>query len=266
MLLATHSGKQTMYDELTPESWSPTADWTAPLPVSLPLSQVAAPATVRRCRELASLIHASGFSLFFATTEREDHQLTNVFDSAFPGVSSLSRALSASTGDAFADRIASATSPLWWRAEGAASFLGADAGKWACEVANPLTGAPMADSSGLAFPVAQEHGHCGAVVFIGNDLALDEQTLCEVHASCHALFADVARQHPLTSATLPSMSKREIECLRLTANGFTSDDIAASLGLSVHTANQYLTSSAQKLNAVNRIHAVAKALRAGLID
>jgi DNA-binding CsgD family transcriptional regulator len=62
------------------------------------------------------------------------------------------------------------------------------------------------------------------------------------------------------------MSKREIECLRLTANGLTSEEIAAELGLSVHTANQYLTSSAQKLNAVNRIHAVAKALRAGLID
>ena len=43
-------------------------------------------------------------------------------------------------------------------------------------------------------------------------------------------------------------------------------EIAAQLGLSVHTANQYLTNSAQKLNAVNRMHAVAKALRLGLID
>ena len=34
----------------------------------------------------------------------------------------------------------------------------------------------------------------------------------------------------------------------------------------MHTANQYLTNTAQKLDAVNRMHAVAKALRLGLID
>jgi DNA-binding CsgD family transcriptional regulator len=62
------------------------------------------------------------------------------------------------------------------------------------------------------------------------------------------------------------MSRRELECLSLTADGQTSEEIAARLGLSVHTANQYLTNSTQKLNAVNRMHAVAKALRMGLID
>ena len=60
--------------------------------------------------------------------------------------------------------------------------------------------------------------------------------------------------------------KRELECLKLTANGYTSEEIAQLLKLSVHTANQYLTNTAQKLNAVNRMHAVAKALRMGLIE
>ena len=40
--------------------------------------------------------------------------------------------------------------------------------------------------------------------------------------------------------------------LKLTANGYTSEEIARLLKLSVHTANQYLTNTAQKLNAVNR--------------
>ena len=62
------------------------------------------------------------------------------------------------------------------------------------------------------------------------------------------------------------MSAREIQCLRLTAEGKTSEEIARRLGLSVHTANQYLSATSQKLNAVNRMHAVAKALRLGLID
>jgi len=62
------------------------------------------------------------------------------------------------------------------------------------------------------------------------------------------------------------MSRREIECLKLTSRGYTSEEIAKELKLSVHTANQYLTQTTQKLNAVNRMHAVAKALRLGLID
>ena len=63
----------------------------------------------------------------------------------------------------------------------------------------------------------------------------------------------------------PAMSNRELDCLRLTADGKTSEEIAAMLGLSMHTATQYLTSAAQKLDAVSRTHAVAKALRLGLI-
>ena len=48
--------------------------------------------------------------------------------------------------------------------------------------------------------------------------------------------------------------------------GASSEDIARILGLSVHTANQYMTSAGAKLDAVNRMHAVAKAMRAGLIE
>ena len=76
----------------------------------------------------------------------------------------------------------------------------------------------------------------------------------------------MTRLKPLDGSNAPAISKRELECLSLTANGLTSEEIAAELGLSVHTANQYLTNTAQKLNAVNRMHAVAKALRLGLID
>ncbi len=95
---------------------------------------------------------------------------------------------------------------------------------------------------------------------------IDEAGLCDAHARCFALFGEVARQRLQDCAKVLPVSKREIECLRLTANGMTSEDIASSLGLSEHPAHQYLTNSTHKLNAVNRIHAVAKALRSGLID
>src|SRR5690606_28658581 len=111
------------------------------------------------------------------------------------------------------------------------------------------------------FPVSFEKARTGLIAFTGADMLIDEALLCETHARCFALFADVVRQRMKDAVKVPMVSKRETECLRLTAGGLTSEDIAGSLGLSVHTANQYLTNSTHKLNAVNRIHAVAKALR-----
>ncbi|PZN51118.1 MAG: helix-turn-helix transcriptional regulator, partial [Proteobacteria bacterium] len=111
-----------------------------------------------------------------------------------------------------------------------------------------------------------ERGQCGLAVFLDIERALKQETLYDAHARCFSLFAAVARIRPGDNGRWRSMSKRELECLKLTANGHTSEEIARLLKLSVHTANQYLTQSAQKLNAVNRTQAVAKALRLGLID
>ena len=62
-----------------------------------------------------------------------------------------------------------------------------------------------------------------------------------------------------------NLSDREKQCLLWCSRGKTTSDIASILGLSDHTVNHYLTSAALKLNAVNRTHAIAKALRHGII-
>jgi DNA-binding CsgD family transcriptional regulator len=260
MLREPHGEGTDMYEEQALHTWSPALEWAAPQPAAT------MPDAVRRCRDLADAIGADGFGLFFMASEGEARRLVPVFDSAFPGVSPASRTLSARGADGLARRAAGSAQPLWWAGAGGGPVLHGDARLWAAEVENPAP-SPLADERpGILFPVAQENGRSGAVAFFGPDMLLGEDALCETHARCYALFAEVARQRPLDGGRLPAMSKREIECLRLTANGFTSDEIAGALGLSVHTANQYLTSSAHKLNAVNRIHAVAKALRVGLID
>lgn len=216
---------------------------------------------VRLLRALADDINAEGFCLFFMAAQGETRRLAPVFDSGFPGVTPLAKALSARGSEDFARKVAQAAVPLWWRPGGGPSFLTAAARCWTEE-----TEAPGPGTSGLVLPVCVERGRSGAVVFHGDDMIVDEGPLCETHARCFALFAEVARQRVQDCAATLPVSKREIECLRLTANGLTSEEIAASLGLSVHTANQYLANSTHKLNAVNRIHAVAKALRGGLID
>jgi DNA-binding CsgD family transcriptional regulator len=90
--------------------------------------------------------------------------------------------------------------------------------------------------------------------------------LYDIHGRCFSLFAAVSRIRSDNLGLKRAMTRRELECLKLTANGYTSEEIARLLRLSVHTTNQYLTQSAQKLNAVSRTQAVAKALRLGLIE
>ena len=71
----------------------------------------------------------------------------------------------------------------------------------------------------------------------------------------------------LTRPRLPAaaLAPREIDCLRWSAAGKTSGEIAAILGVSENTVNSYLAAAAQKLNAVNRVQTVAQAIRLGLL-
>ena len=125
--------------------------------------------------------------------------------------------------------------------------------------------APLAPgTSGIAFPVHADRGQCGLVVFLGSEIVLAAGRALR---NPRPLLFPVRRCRPHPSGRrrrTRAISKRELECLKLTANGNTSEEIARLLKLSVHTANQYLTQSTQKLNAVNRNQAVAKALRLGL--
>jgi len=237
------------------------AAWAAPLTVEPEIEEISSLSdAVRLCLRISGLLRADAFSLFFIVSQGDAARLAPVFDTSYPGISSLSRMLSARDTERFALSACKSDQPVWWGGRDGRDFLSASALPWAAEVASPI------EQAGIAFPVSQERGRTGLVVFSGSAMNVDETHLCEAHSRCFSLFAHVARQRVQDCAKKPNVSKRELECLRLTADGLTSDDIATSLGLSVHTANQYLTNSTQKLNAVNRIHAVAKAMRSGLID
>lgn len=61
------------------------------------------------------------------------------------------------------------------------------------------------------------------------------------------------------------LSTRELACLRFAAEGKSSDDIAVVLGVSSFAVSSYFRSAAEKLEAVNRMQAIAKAIRLKLI-
>ena len=66
-------------------------------------------------------------------------------------------------------------------------------------------------------------------------------------------------------APVEKLTAREIECLRWSAAGKSSDEIAIILTISSHTVVSYLKSAMRKLNAVNRMQAIARACRYRLL-
>jgi LuxR family quorum-sensing system transcriptional regulator CciR len=62
-----------------------------------------------------------------------------------------------------------------------------------------------------------------------------------------------------------TLSEREIECLQLIAAGKTSWAIAEILDISPHTVNAHIRNIVRKLGVASRPHAVAEAMRRGMI-
>ncbi|GGE12313.1 hypothetical protein GCM10011390_34340 [Aureimonas endophytica] len=62
------------------------------------------------------------------------------------------------------------------------------------------------------------------------------------------------------------LSAQELACLKLLVMGRTNKEMARDLGLSPATVASYLQSVYQKLGSQNRTHAIALAIRAGIID
>jgi DNA-binding CsgD family transcriptional regulator len=211
---------------------------------------------VGACGLIARSLGAQHFAVFSLVGAGGRGRLVPIFDSTHPDIGDISRVLSSANGEALRRHVMRSANPCRWSEaeEKAASGL-----------ATTIPALPECPD-GIAFPVFAEGGRGGAFAFIGPRLAAGDAELCDTHLRCMLLFQDIAQLRAAEAARKPKISRRELECLRLTARGLTSDEIATRLGLSVHTANQYLANTAQKLDAVNRMHAVAKAMRLGLID
>lgn len=118
---------------------------------------------------------------------------------------------------------------------------------------------------GVGFPVRLGIMGNGFVVFFGTHMDLSGDRIVECHREAYRLLRGILKLDVNTTAPHESLNDRELQCLQLAADGYKSEAIAAQLQLSVHTVNAYMGFAADKLNAVNRIQAIAKAIRLGLI-
>jgi DNA-binding CsgD family transcriptional regulator len=86
-----------------------------------------------------------------------------------------------------------------------------------------------------------------------------------LYLSLVQLFECLERTFDTGSSAREKLSSREIECLRWAAAGKSSDEIAIILGISTYTVSSYFKSATRKLDAVNRMQAIARAMRLKLI-
>jgi len=77
-------------------------------------------------------------------------------------------------------------------------------------------------------------------------------------------LADQAPQEP-EPAQVNELSERELDVLRLVAQGLANKEIADRLGLSEHTVKTHLRNILDKLQLRSRAHAAAYAVQAGVV-
>ncbi|MBD8553323.1 LuxR family transcriptional regulator [Rhizobium sp. CFBP 8762] len=124
----------------------------------------------------------------------------------------------------------------------------------------------MAVQRGAFFPVHASNGERGAISFGGDRDDVTNEELMQLNSIAHFLFNELCEIRKTHRMEAGSLSRRETECLHWAAAGKTSTEMASILNLSEYTVNHYLNRATRKLDAVNRVHAVAKALRAGFIS
>jgi DNA-binding CsgD family transcriptional regulator len=120
--------------------------------------------------------------------------------------------------------------------------------------------------SGIAFPVRLGAIGNGFIVFTADNIDLTIEMVIELHGRSCQIMMDLLSLDERRVTAAEALSEREIACLQLAGDGRISEEIADKLGLSVHTVNAYLGSATIKLDSVNRIQAIAKAIRLGYIS
>lgn len=109
------------------------------------------------------------------------------------------------------------------------------------------------------------YGKSFVATLSGNRAAPDQNETAQVYVGLVGLFEGLERTFEAGASARDKLSAREIECLRWAAAGKSSDEIAIILGISAYTVSSYFKTATRKLDAVNRMQAIARAMRLKLI-
>jgi DNA-binding NarL/FixJ family response regulator len=109
--------------------------------------------------------------------------------------------------------------------------------------------------------------HAGAAAYVLKSTPKDEllAIIRSVHAGNRHVPAEVATRL-VEHYGDPGLTERELEVLRLIRDGCKNKEIAASLEISETTVNFHIKNLVGKLQAKDRTHAVAIAIRRGMLE
>lgn len=121
---------------------------------------------------------------------------------------------------------------------------------------------------GLSIPVVGRYGHRG--LFTVSFSRSEKEWIAFRKARLPALVEIANKVHRRVIAEVFGedhlhLTPRELECLRWTAHGKDTGEIASILNISVHTTRDYLKSARYKLDCVTSAQAVSKAVKLGLL-
>lgn len=119
----------------------------------------------------------------------------------------------------------------------------------------------------LAFPLITLDGQIMMVSLGGEKIEMSDMefgmiTLAATYAIGRAMQLQIAGERTVEHVEL---TPRERECLTWAAEGKSEWEISQILGISEHTSEKHLLNAKHKLGAVNRVQAVAEAIRRGYI-
>jgi len=92
----------------------------------------------------------------------------------------------------------------------------------------------------------------------------DEKFILEIAA--RTLHSELSATYIANMTAHAGLMTGEIACLQAIAQGQSSEEAAKSTGFTVQTTSAYIKSACHKLEAINRTHAVAEAMRRKIIN
>lgn len=156
-----------------------------------------------------------------------------------------------------------AVAPLAWSRE---LFAGAELGALARDTLD------IGLHHGWTQPLHESNGSFGVVTLARRGRPLAEEEL-RAKLPMMQWLARVVHQRLFgefqawqRNVDLGQLTERELDCLRLAADGGTAADISLLTGVGERTVNYHLANVISKLGAANKTHAVALAMRMGLLD
>jgi LuxR family quorum sensing-dependent transcriptional regulator len=123
--------------------------------------------------------------------------------------------------------------------------------------------------AGFNIPIHSLKGQLATVVLAGDRFELaweDRPALLLIAIYAHDKMREIMGVRPLHPNQQRPLTPREIEVLKWTAEGKTSQDIADILSVSLPTVQSHITNLCRKLDVVTRAQATARAVRWGILS